>query len=40
VEKDKYNTIRFEPVITDALRLAVQLQDGFSGGVLEWKVLD
>jgi DUF1680 family protein len=31
---------RFEPVKTNALRLEVQLQDGKSGGVLEWSVAE
>lgn len=38
VEKDQFNQVRFTPVTTDALRLEVQLADGFSGGVLEWTV--
>jgi len=36
--RDKYNTLAFKTVTTDALRIEVQLQDTFSGGVLEWKV--
>ena len=39
VHRDRYNVVRFEPVTTDALRLEVKLRDGFSGGILEWKVL-
>ena len=38
VAKDGYNQLRFTPVTTDALRLEVALRDGFSGGVLEWRV--
>jgi len=38
VEKDRFNTVTFEPVQTDALRLEVVLQPDFSGGVLEWKI--
>lgn len=38
VEKDQYNTVAFTPVETDALRLEVQLQPEWSGGILEWKV--
>ncbi len=38
VEKDKYNTLEFDPVRTTALRIEVELQEGFSGGVLEWRV--
>jgi DUF1680 family protein len=38
VKKDTFNRVEFPPLTTDALRIEVQLQDGFSGGVLEWKV--
>jgi len=38
VEKDKFNSVRFNPVQTSALRLEVQLQQDFSGGILEWSV--
>lgn len=38
IEKDKFNTITFKPVTTKSLRLEVQLQPGFSGGILEWRV--
>ncbi len=38
VEKDKLNAIAFKPVTTNALRLEVELQPGFSGGILEWRV--
>ncbi|MGB2864494.1 MAG: discoidin domain-containing protein, partial [Sedimentisphaerales bacterium] len=38
VEKDKFNSLRFEPVQTSALRLEVQLQQDFSGGILEWRI--
>jgi DUF1680 family protein len=37
VEKDKYNTIQFDTVKTRGLRLEIWLQDGMSGGILEWK---
>jgi hypothetical protein len=37
-ELDRFNQVTFEPVITKALRLEVQLQAGWSGGILEWKV--
>ncbi|MBK9139895.1 MAG: glycoside hydrolase family 127 protein [Verrucomicrobia bacterium] len=36
--RDGWNTTEFPPVETTALRLEVQLQPGFSGGILEWKV--
>ena len=38
VKKDAYNRVDFEPVTTDAVRIEVQLQPRFSGGILEWKV--
>lgn len=37
-EKDKYNHLEFEPVTTKAIKVVAKLQDGQSGGVLEWKV--
>jgi hypothetical protein len=36
IEPDKFNELSFEEVTTDALKLEVQLQEGFSGGILEW----
>lgn len=36
--KDAFNRTTFKPVETDALRLEVQLNDGVSGGILEWTV--
>ena len=36
--KDGFNKLTFKPVKTDALRMVVQLQSGFSGGILEWNV--
>jgi len=38
MEKDKYNLVRFKPVRTTALRLAIQLPEKFAAGVHEWKV--
>lgn len=38
VEKDTYNEVSFEPVETDALRIEVQLREGVSAGILEWRV--
>ena len=38
VAKDKYNSVTFIPVTTDALRIEAVLQKDFSAGVLEWKV--
>lgn len=34
---DQYNSVKFSPVRTTALRAQVQLQPKFSGGILEWK---
>lgn len=36
--QDRYNTVTFAPVMTDALRIEVQLRDGFSAGCWEWRV--
>jgi len=38
VARDQFNTVQFNPVQTTAVRLHVQLQSGFSGGILEWQV--
>lgn len=38
VKRNRFNKARFDPVKTDGLRIEVQLQAGFSGGVLEWRV--
>ncbi len=35
---DRMNTVTFEPVQTRELKLEVQLQPDFSGGILEWEV--
>ena len=37
-EMDHFNRVAFASVETKALRLEVQLQPGWSGGILEWKV--
>jgi hypothetical protein len=37
-ELDRFNRVTFDAVETTALRLEVQLQPGWSGGILEWKV--
>jgi hypothetical protein len=37
-ELDGFNRVTFDAVETKALRLEVQLQPGWSGGILEWKV--
>ena len=38
VAKDAYNTVRFKPVTTTALRLELVMQPNVSAGVQEWKV--
>jgi DUF1680 family protein len=38
VDADRMNQVTFSAVETDAVRLEVELKEGFSGGVLEWKV--
>ena len=40
VEKDIFNRVSFNPVKTSALRLEVQFQASYSGGILEWRVLE
>ena len=35
---NRYNRVTFTPVKTRGLRLEVQLQKGFSGGLLRWKL--
>ena len=36
--KNAFNKITFEPVTTREVRLEVQLREGVSGGILEWRV--
>lgn len=38
VATDQYNTVKFTPVTTKAIRLNAKLQKDVSGGILEWKV--
>jgi hypothetical protein len=38
VDKDRFNVMTFDAVTTTALKLVIQLQPDFSGGILEWKV--
>lgn len=35
---DQYNRVAFDPVTTTALRIEIQLQPDYCGGILEWKV--
>ncbi|MBD3174939.1 MAG: transcriptional initiation protein Tat [Armatimonadia bacterium] len=37
-EVDQYNRVEIEEIETTELRLVVQLQEGFSGGILEWRI--
>jgi hypothetical protein len=37
-KRGEFNTLHFDPVLTDALRLEIQLRDDFSAGVIEWQV--
>jgi uncharacterized protein len=36
--KDQFNHLTFAPVETSALRIEAELEPGFSGGILEWRV--
>lgn len=38
VKRDEFNRVTFRPVPTMGLRIEVQLQEGMSGGILEWRV--
>ena len=38
VSKDRYDSVDFKPVKTRGLKIVAKLQQGQSGGVLEWKV--
>jgi hypothetical protein len=38
VARDQFNTVIFQPITTKELRVEVQLQPNFSGGVLEWRL--
>lgn len=40
VRRDAYNRVAFNPIETTGLRVEVQLQPNFSGGILEWKVTE
>jgi uncharacterized protein len=37
-ERDRFNRVEFEALEVSALRLEVELDESFSGGVLEWRV--
>jgi len=36
--RDQYNNLDFVPVKTKGLKIVAKLQNGESGGVIEWKV--
>lgn len=36
--KDEWNVLKFQPVDTSGLRIEVELQPNYSGGILEWRV--
>jgi len=38
VAKDAWNTVKFAPVRTKALRLEIQSQEKWSAGVHEWTI--
>ncbi len=40
VKKDAWNNVQFPAIETTALRIEVQLQPEFSGGILEWKITE
>ncbi|GAF79526.1 unnamed protein product, partial [marine sediment metagenome] len=35
---DKFNKVEFKPVTTSIIRMEATLQEGYSGGILEWRV--
>lgn len=38
VERDRFNRVTFDPVKAKGLKIEVRLRDGYSGGILEWRV--
>jgi len=38
VAQDTFNRVSISPVMTERLRLVVQLAEGVSGGILEWRI--
>jgi hypothetical protein len=38
VDRDRFNEVTFRSFRTDALRIEVDLREGFSAGVLEWRI--
>ena len=39
-KRDQFNRATFRPVQTRGLRMEVQLQPGFSGGIFQWKLVE
>lgn len=37
-ERNRYNRLAFTPILAGELKLEVQLQDGFTAGILEWTI--
>ncbi len=40
VKRDVACAVSFEPMVVEGLRIEIQLQDGWSGGVLEWALIE
>lgn len=38
VDRNAWNTIQFKPITTQALRIELAMQEGFSAGLQEWRV--
>ncbi|NQT39734.1 MAG: glycoside hydrolase family 127 protein [Planctomycetes bacterium] len=38
LDADQFNRVAFQPITTTVLRMEATLEDGFSGGVLRWRV--
>lgn len=38
VEKDCWNHVDFDPVVTDGIKVSIKLREHVSGGIIEWKV--
>lgn len=38
IKPDQWNRVKFSPVTTTGLRIEVKLREGFSGGILEWRL--
>ncbi len=38
VQKDRFNSVNFSPVVASRFRVVARLRDGYSGGILEWQL--